>query len=151
MSAIDWWVDCYCSVRFVTENHAVLEMSTRPVTAEEEYERNSSLKKEDIADLRSWMRSQPHLPIVNGQYNPKLSAIQALLRIILVRWSRCKRVLIPYNLKTYFYKFNNIIWRVVLPFYLMVSIFVSLHYYLSKLFLTVTPKKAIIDIYIGAV
>lgn len=56
----------------------MLEMSTRPVTAEEEYERNPSLKKEDIADLRSWMRSQPHLPIVNGQYYPKLPEIQGL-------------------------------------------------------------------------
>ncbi|XP_046660580.1 alpha-tocopherol transfer protein-like isoform X1 [Homalodisca vitripennis] len=51
----------------LTENSAVRDMRTEPVTAEEEYERNPGLKKEDIAELRSWMKSQPHLPIVNDE------------------------------------------------------------------------------------
>ncbi|XP_054282835.1 alpha-tocopherol transfer protein-like isoform X2 [Macrosteles quadrilineatus] len=42
-------------------------MKTEPVTAETEYEKNPELKKEDIAELRSWMKSQPHLPIVNDE------------------------------------------------------------------------------------
>jgi len=48
-------------------NTAVAEMRTEPVTAEEEYERNPDLKKEDIAELRQWMKSQNHLPIVNDE------------------------------------------------------------------------------------
>jgi hypothetical protein len=33
-----------------------------PITAEEEFSKNSNLKRENIELLRSWIAKQPHLP-----------------------------------------------------------------------------------------
>ncbi|XP_075231069.1 alpha-tocopherol transfer protein-like [Lycorma delicatula] len=46
----------------VGTNSAVENMRVTPITADEEYRKNPELKKEDIAELRQWMKTQPHLP-----------------------------------------------------------------------------------------
>jgi len=33
-----------------------------PITADEEYAKNSEITKENIEDLRKWIVTQPHLP-----------------------------------------------------------------------------------------
>lgn len=50
------------------ESTAVKDMRTEPVTTEEEYSKNPGLSKDDITELRKWMKAQPHLPMVNGEY-----------------------------------------------------------------------------------
>jgi hypothetical protein len=34
----------------------------RPITAEEEFCKNTELKREDLEHIRQWMSAQPHLP-----------------------------------------------------------------------------------------
>jgi hypothetical protein len=34
----------------------------RPITAEEEFCKNTELKRENLEHLRQWMSAQPHLP-----------------------------------------------------------------------------------------
>ena len=43
-------------------------MTTYQVTAEEEFARNQELRKEDVQELREWMRSKPNLPHVPGMF-----------------------------------------------------------------------------------
>ncbi|XP_022187145.1 alpha-tocopherol transfer protein-like isoform X4 [Nilaparvata lugens] len=43
-------------------NNSVADMKVEPITAEEEYMKNPDLKKEEIAELKKWMKTQPHLP-----------------------------------------------------------------------------------------
>ncbi|XP_075232032.1 alpha-tocopherol transfer protein-like [Lycorma delicatula] len=38
------------------------DLTTKPITTEEEYKKNPDLKKEDIEILRQWVKSQSHLP-----------------------------------------------------------------------------------------
>jgi len=33
-----------------------------PITADEEYEKNPEISRENIEDLRKWIATQPHLP-----------------------------------------------------------------------------------------
>lgn len=44
------------------EYFGVRDRVYKGITADEEYSKNPDLKKEDIQALRSWMKTQPHLP-----------------------------------------------------------------------------------------
>lgn len=47
---------------YLSESLKIIEKSTVLITAEEEYEKNPEISKENIDDLRKWIVSQPHLP-----------------------------------------------------------------------------------------
>jgi len=47
---------------YFSESIKILEKSTVPITADEEYEKNPEISKENIEDLRKWIVTQPHLP-----------------------------------------------------------------------------------------
>lgn len=42
-------------------------MSVTGVTPEQEYLKNSDLKREDIDTLREWVKTQHHLPPISGK------------------------------------------------------------------------------------
>lgn len=52
---------CYRYIPTV-EYFGVRDRVYKGITADEEYSKNPDLKKEDIQALRSWMKTQPHLP-----------------------------------------------------------------------------------------
>lgn len=46
-------------------------MGLKKITAEEEYEKNSELKKDDVLILKDWVEKQAYLPRISGK-NKKL-------------------------------------------------------------------------------
>lgn len=55
----------------VLEIIKIKEKSVVPITAEEEYEKNPEISKENIETIKKWIESQPHLPqnIPGTSYN----------------------------------------------------------------------------------
>lgn len=43
-----------------------INMKIQSITVEEEYRKNSDLKRKYIQELLEWIKAQPHLPPVSG-------------------------------------------------------------------------------------
>jgi hypothetical protein len=62
----------------------------RPITAEEEFSKNTELKREDVEHLRQWMSEQPHLPRgVTGKQRIILHCVKFIIYITDDNYSHC--------------------------------------------------------------